>query len=1233
MTVNSIAKFLEDLQQSNLLGSDDLQSAKSAAEEAIDTAGFARELTARGLLTAWQAQMLLSGRKGFFLGKYKLLQELGRGGMGAVFQAEQQPLGRVVALKVMAPKLVKDADAVARFHREIRVAAQLEHPNIVRAFDADRVGNTHFLVMEFVDGKDLSSVIDEHGQLPIATACEYVLQAARGLQHAHEKGMAHRDIKPANLLLSQRPDGAPIVKILDMGLSRFTSELGQDGGITQTGQIMGTPDYIAPEQARDTKSADIRSDIFSLGCTLYRLLTGELPYSGANVVEKLMARATGEAQLLRSVRTDAPVELESVVARMLAREPQDRYATPSELIAGLAPFTSTETASAETASSDAAVERITVGDDNEPEPAEQIELGLPAPSAGNETLGVFLNRLATAAADENQATETAFSGEETQQSPRAADATHGSYELTPLQQAIAKRKVADRRKLLAAGAIAVVCVLLLGAMAVWKSRGKTTLTVDWPVTDRSGGSVEIDGRSLSIDSSSLVFVDDPGVRQVRLTRPGYEPIEARIGLGRGESQVFVPEWIPTADTRRQRLWSTLRRETIDAIGKLAAEPAQTDPSEFDALKETLFAFREQHRGTPEAMQVAQVLSGLQWPIDRIEQLNRDGQNPGPVFSVESSSDRVTPVCQLGDPRLKHGKQITALAFRQQLLVSVGSDSGTLAFWNLEDGSAEKVQPAGWSRAVFPRNSEAVIVLDGKSPITVIDLATGETQAEINSIPSSPMAVAVTHDGLSLLTVSSAGLVSTFDLQTEQQLGSLQLPVDSVPSFAVLSDDGRLVAFPTAQEHAIEIWNTTTGKRLHRLLGHDEPVQSLCFSADSQLLASTGDTGERTIRVWETETGNLRKTLKAGRYHMQFSPDTKLLAAVDYTSIDIFDVESGERKFSVPTDFGATPIAFSADGKLFAAVVRTGVIQVWDVDRGMEAIPTGDEILSAAFSPDGQWLACGTGRGRIRLWSLKNLQETEPLVFHDMGVNTLAFSEDSELIAGGGMTSVQVWRIQQRMKMNGFKTQGFVLTVDFQPDSHVLAAGDFYGTVTAWDAASQSLVWKEPGPEGRREIFSVDFSPDGQQIGTAAWDWDECLQVREAATGRQLRVLRGHDSNVRVVEFHPHGELMLSGSMDGMVCVWSTVNRVRQDVMYCDASVNDLSISPDGVHLIVATALSELQHWTFPLKSRDRSTLITNRMFFRTAFSPDSRHFVAVDRNGLATVYRFRSWNEAADQLN
>jgi serine/threonine protein kinase len=319
------------------------------AEGQMTAREFAESLVESGILTRWQADRLLVGKAGFQLGKYRLIDRIGAGGMAVVLKAQQKDLNRTVAIKILARTLLKREDAMKRFFREIHAASVLEHPNIVRALDSDCIDGIPFLVMEYVEGRDLHSIVSQRGPLSIAWSCEFARQAALGLQHAFERDVIHRDIKPANLLVTRRSPADPLtVKILDFGLAKFASDTPDTGSITAAHQIFGTVDFISPEQARSARSADIRSDIFSLGCTFYYMLTGRPPFPGETAMEKLTARIADGPIPLRSLRSDVPPELEEVLLKMLARDPVERFQTPVEVALALEPFAAAIDGAAET---------------------------------------------------------------------------------------------------------------------------------------------------------------------------------------------------------------------------------------------------------------------------------------------------------------------------------------------------------------------------------------------------------------------------------------------------------------------------------------------------------------------------------------------------------------------------------------------------------------------------------------------------------------------------------------------------------------------------------------------------------------------------------------------------------------------------------------------------------------------------------------------------------------------
>lgn len=283
----------------------------------------------------------IAAAPGKLIAGFELLEEINRGGMGVIYKARQAGMNRLVALKVIAPSRLTNPEARRRFMREVEVAGQLNHPNIVTVFATDLDGPVPFLAMEYVPGIDLHRLVKTAGPLAPADACHYVQQAAHGLQHAYEQGMVHRDIKPANLMVTPNPltrepgktGRLPRVKILDMGLARVVDDSDHgEHGLTREGIFLGTPDYVAPEQAEDSKQADIRSDIYSLGATLYFMLTGLIPFPGASVVQKLRRQLTEPPPSVLAKRPEVGSAVDALVRRMMARNPAERMQTPQELI-------------------------------------------------------------------------------------------------------------------------------------------------------------------------------------------------------------------------------------------------------------------------------------------------------------------------------------------------------------------------------------------------------------------------------------------------------------------------------------------------------------------------------------------------------------------------------------------------------------------------------------------------------------------------------------------------------------------------------------------------------------------------------------------------------------------------------------------------------------------------------------------------------------------------------------
>jgi len=339
MSKPSVDTFLDLVRRSGLVEKDQLNGVLLALKEQAhdrpitDAELLGEKLVDAGLLTAWQCAKLLEGRhKGFFLGKYKLLDHLGTGGMSSVYLAEHVLMQRRVAIKVLPKNRVEDSSYLARFHREAQAAAALDHRNIVRAYDVDNDGSIHYLVMEYVEGRDLQATVKRDGPMDFAAAAGYIRQAAEGLDHAHQAGLIHRDVKPANLLVDQKN----VVKVLDLGLARFTTDEDRASlTVTYDENVLGTADYLAPEQALDSHRVDARADIYSLGCSLYFLLTGHPPFSEGTLPQRLMMHQKEPPPSIFKERPDAPEDLVAICLRMMEKDPQKRFQTAAEVAQAL----------------------------------------------------------------------------------------------------------------------------------------------------------------------------------------------------------------------------------------------------------------------------------------------------------------------------------------------------------------------------------------------------------------------------------------------------------------------------------------------------------------------------------------------------------------------------------------------------------------------------------------------------------------------------------------------------------------------------------------------------------------------------------------------------------------------------------------------------------------------------------------------------------------------------------
>lgn len=506
----TLDEFIQSMASSGLMDAEDIQSfLETLPQQQRPTSAeeLAREMYRAGKLTKFQAQAIYQKKtRGLVVGNYVVLDKLGKGGMGAVYKAQHKRMKRLVALKTLPSSATKSPDAVKRFQREAEAAAKLSHPNIVTAYDADEARGVHFLVMEYVEGQDLYAFVKERGAFSVPQAVDCILQAAKGLEYAHSQGVIHRDIKPHNLLLDKKGT----VKILDMGLARIEEAVGgtdstADAGLTQSGQVMGTLDYMPPEQVLDTRTVDVRADIYSLGCTLYYLLAGRPPYSGDTVGKKIVAHREDPIPSLRSQRIDVPESLNAVFQRMLAKRPGDRQQSMTEVIAQLQGCTLQHDGAAPSplptgSSSYAETIDFMRGDTNPPDE-------LPSP----------LDEL--------------FAGESVQISERL---------LAPSRR-YGKRWKYPQKLVMACVAGGVTAVLLLLGIVLTMRTTEGTLIVEISEPEATVQVLNEEGKVVierAATEGSLTISVDPGKHRLRVEKDGFEVFAKELAIAAGGKETI-----------------------------------------------------------------------------------------------------------------------------------------------------------------------------------------------------------------------------------------------------------------------------------------------------------------------------------------------------------------------------------------------------------------------------------------------------------------------------------------------------------------------------------------------------------------------------------------------------------------------------------------------------------------------------------------------------------------------
>lgn len=1040
------AEVLALLQEGEFLDAERLAALQQRPTNGQDDAtALLRELVRNGDLTSYQANEIAKGRgRQLLLGPYLLLEPLGQGGMGQVFKARQRMLGRIEALKLIKEDLLKHPSTLQRFRREVQAVAALNHPNIVQAYSADHEGNRHFLAMELLDGIDLGKVVQTEGPLSIGRACACVRQAALGLQHAFERGMVHRDIKPTNLFLVQ----GDRVKVLDFGLARI---LEKQDGLTTPGMLIGTPDYMAPEQLSG-EATDIRTDIHALGCTLYFLLTGRGPFPSRSLQEAYAKRLLGVPEPVEQVRANVPPELAAVLRRMLARDPAVRPAAPVEVARALEPFLDRQDEGKTTATQ-----------------IEAIPPSLP-PTIGGTT--------------------------ETYSPPQAAS----------------KRKVFAG---LAAGLVVLAGLLLLWNHLSGKSsqderrageddekRDDKTDQKDKPAKGVSLG--ELDARMIPAaqrwEGMPTEVVAVLGERQRR--HPGEvrcvacSPDGKLVASGGEEGLVLV--W--DAETGVQRAILRGHQGPVQCLGftrdgvLLSGGGLDSNLIMWDLEKQ-----KAKH-----------VLSTGNKGVKALA-LSRDGKScytgsgAGEIrhwdLGRDTEKDRKIPSHTRGMFNL-----LSMALSPDGKLLAYGGTSARTSVYVLDLDSGEMVFPA-------PKDFEAPVsavgfTADGKyfvlttfygyrAVYDVKDWKKGGKDFEFRIKGTKPLHLALASTSeLAAWTIDEQIYAGSIHVNGVKM--TLKGHKGKVHTLSFLPSGDRLVS--GGSDGTVRWWRVgeTSGEELFAAEGPQGALQAAAVARDGKLAAVGSVDG--AVRVWPLQPGKYGKAvdlsgLRTPVTQLAFLADQRLAVFREDGVLQVFGGLDGEPRERLRATFPKaekSPIAFSADGKCAAVVSQLQVLQ-WDLLEDQEKKHpenrTAHEASALAFDVAGKRLAVArklaAAQHEVFLWDLTDGMQSQRFATGERPAVWLAFSEDGQQILsittarGFTLTDTKDPKLDKKFADSDFYVWGA-----FVPDGRQVVALRLDGQLSVWNTQTGVQTWSKSFPLPVRRCALVS---DGRHVLTANAD--------------------------------------------------------------------------------------------------------------------------------------------------